>query len=325
MLKYTIKRILLMFLTLFIISTICFVLIKLLPNPMVSRDPESSAYKYEFSYRVARGYIKPDGSPEPIFKQYLYYWKNVFTKWDWGEGFKMYKGSKVIDIFSEKMPFTVILNIYSLIFSIPLGILFGIYAALRKNKWQDQIISVGVMIFVSVPSYIYAFLLQYILGFKLNLFPLQIDQGRDFFSFSMLKSMALPVLALSFSVIAGLTRFTRAELTECLTSDSMLLARTKGLTKRQATFRHALRNAMVPILPMIIGEFISILTGSFIIESIFGIPGVGNLYIQSINTRDYDFFMMLTIFYTFIGLAAGIVIDLSYGFIDPRIRMGAKK
>ena len=105
----------------------------------------------------------------------------------------------------------------------------------------------------------------------------------------------------------------------------MLLARTKGLTKAQAISRHALRNAMVVILPMIIGEFIGILGGSLIIENIFGIPGIGNLYVNSINVRDYNFFMALNIFYTLIGLVSGIVIDVSYGLIDPRIRMGSKK
>lgn len=325
MLKYTIKRIALMFLTLFVILTMCFILVKILPNPITARDPESSAYKYEFQYRVNRGYIDEEGNVQPLFKQYFRYWELVFTEGDWGEGFKMYSGYKVVDIFTEKMPFTIMVNVYSLLFSVPLGILLGIYAALKKNKWQDQVISTGVMLLVSIPSYIYAFLLQYILGYKLNLFPLRLADGFDFFSPDMLKSMVLPVLALSFGVIAGLTRYTRAELTECLTNDSMLLARTKGLTKGQATFRHALRNAMVPILPMIIGEFIGILGGSYIIENIFNIPGVGNLYITSINTRDYDFFMMLTCFYTFIGLAAGIIVDLSYGFIDPRIRMGARK
>ena len=133
------------------------------------------------------------------------------------------------------------------------------------------------------------------------------------------------VLSLGFGVVAGLTRYTRAELSEVLTGDYMLLARTKGLTKAQAISRHAMRNAMVVILPMIIGEFIGIIGGSLIIEKIFSIPGVGNLYITAINLRDYNFFMALTFFYTFIGLLSGIVIDISYGFIDPRIRMGAKK
>ena len=138
----------------------------------------------------------------------------------------------------------------------------------------------------------------------------------------MFYSMIAPILALSFGTIAGMCRFTRAELTETLTSDYMLLARTKGLTRGQATARHALKNAMVPILPMMMSSFVGILGGSFIIEQIFAIPGVGQLYMQSINLFDYDVFMLDSVFYTFIGLLAGILVDLSYGFIDPRIRMG---
>ena len=140
----------------------------------------------------------------------------------------------------------------------------------------------------------------------------------------MVWSLMPAILSLAFGTIAGLTRYTRAELAEVLTSEFMLLARTKGLTRRQATLRHALRNSMVPIFPMILGEFIGILGGSLIIESIFSIPGIGALYVQSINSLDYNFFMAISAFYTSIGLVAGIIIDLSYGFIDPRIRMGVK-
>lgn len=185
------------------------------------------------------------------------------------------------------------------------------------------------MVFVSVPSYVYAFLVQYIFYFKLGWFdrptilPLS-ETGGTYFSWKMFVSMLMPIMALSFGTIAGLARFTRAELTETLTSDYMLLARAKGLTRGQATVRHAMKNAMVPILPMLIGEFIGVLGGSMIIEEIFSIPGVGQLYMKSINQLDYDVFMIDSIFYTFVGLLAGIVVDISYGFIDPRIRMGEK-
>ena len=218
--------------------------------------------------------------------------------------------------------------LYSLLFSIPVGIGLGIFAAIKKNKWQDSFISTMVMLFVSIPSYVYAFLVQYFLYFKLGWLPLQVyslaDAGGSWMTWKMFYSMIAPILALSFGEIAGLCRFTRAELTETLTSDYMLLARTKGLSRAQATVRHAMKNAMVPILPMLISSFIGILGGSMIIEQIFSIPGVGQLYIKSIRLFDYDVFMMDGIFYTFIGLLAGIVVDISYGFIDPRIRMGAR-
>lgn len=180
------------------------------------------------------------------------------------------------------------------------------------------------MVLISVPSIVYAFLIQYLLCFKWKLFPLTMANGTDYLSPEMFYSMMPAVLALCLGSIAGYARYTRAELTEVLTSEFMLLARTKGLTKGQAIVRHAMRNAMVPIFPMILGEFISVLSGSLIIEKFFSIPGVGGLFLSSINSLDYDFFMLLSGFYTLIGLVAGIVVDLSYGIIDPRIRMGAK-
>jgi len=320
MTKYIIKRILLMFLTLFVITTMCFVLIKLLPLPAVremGRDINLVLAK-----REKMGYNKP------IMVQYFLYLKSILLDWDWGVGEQMYEGLGIWEVMMQKLPYTIVVNLYSILVSIPLGLGLGIYAALKKNKWQDALISTLVMVFISVPSYVYAFLVQYFFCFKLGWFPLQLaslSQAGSLFSWKMFVSMVPAILSLSFGVIAGFTRYTRAELSEVLTGDYMLLARTKGLTKAQAISRHAMRNAMVVILPMIMGEFIGILGGSLIIENIFGVPGIGNLYINSINVRDYNFFMALTVFYTVIGLVSGIVIDVSYGLIDPRIRMGSKK
>ena len=321
MIKYVFKRILLMLVALFCITTICFMLIRALPMT----PPEGINASQEQVIREiwdARGYNKP------LLQQYGIYLKDIVTEFDFGTSWKIKSTEPAWNLLTKRLAPTVLVNLYSLLFSLPIGIAFGIYAAIKKNKWQDHVISTGVMIFVSVPSYVYAFLVQYFLYFKLDLFPPTIsslaDAGGSWFSWTMFHSMIPAVLALSFGQIAGLCRFTRAELTETLTSDYMLLARTKGLTRAQATTRHALKNAMVPILPSILGSFIGILGGSMIIEQIFAIPGVGQLYVQSINLRDYDVFMMDSIFYTFLSLAAGIITDISYGFIDPRIRMGER-
>ncbi|MBE6896673.1 MAG: ABC transporter permease [Ruminococcaceae bacterium] len=319
MVKYAIKRVLLMIFTLFVIMTMCFVLIKLLPLPAVKEMGKD--INIILMRREQMGY----GKPIPV--QYALFLKSVITQWDWGVGEQMYETLEVWDVLMQKLPYTITVNLYSILIAIPIGLAFGIYAALKKNKWQDHVISTAVMIFISVPSYVYAFLVQYFLCFKAGLFPITIPSAQDasLFSIKMFISMMPAILSLGFGVIAGLTRYTRAELSEVLTGDYMLLARTKGLTKAQATARHAMRNAMVVILPMIIGEFIGIIQGSLLIEQIFAIPGVGSLYISAINLRDYNFFMALTFFYTFIGLFSGICMDISYGFIDPRIRMGGKK
>ncbi len=317
--KYVLKRVVLMFFTLFIIMTIEFVLVRLIPRELPSDKVQAAAIEARWE---ALGY------KEPLPVQYGIYLKNIVTKWDFGTSWYIDFRKPAWDVLTERLLPTVLVNLYSLIFSIPVGIMLGVFAAIKKNKWQDHFISTIVILFVSIPSYVYAFLVQYFFYFKLDWLPQQVaalnDAGNSWFSGTMLVSMIAPVLALSFGEIAGLCRFTRAELTETLTSDYMLLARTKGLTRRQATVRHALRNAMVPILPMLISSFIGILGGSMIIEKIFSIPGVGQLYIKSIELFDYDVFMMDGVFYTFIGLLANIIVDISYGFIDPRIRMGER-
>lgn len=320
MLKYVLKRIVLMLFTFFVITTICFLLIKMLPQEMPTDKNLSAQIQARWE---ALGYNKP------LLVQYGIYLKNIITKWDFGTSWYLERMKPVTEVMGKRLLPTVLVNFYSLIFSIPLGILLGIIAAIRKNRWEDQVISVLIILFVSVPSYVYAFIVQYLFYSKWHIVDKPTilaldDAGGSYLTWAMFKSMIPAIVSLSFGEIAGLCRFTRAELTETLTSDYMLLARTKGLTKGQATVRHALKNAMVPILPMIISSFIGILGGSMIIEQIFAIPGVGELYIKSIQQLDYDVFMLDSIFYTFVGLLAGIVVDISYGFIDPRIRMGER-
>ncbi len=319
MFRYVLKRLFLMLMVFLIIISICFVLIKLLPNkPAEQFGKDMQLIEMR---RNALGYNKP------LIEQYGIFIQKSLIGGDWGASESLYVGQDVWGKFMEKMPSTMLVNTYTMLFAVPIGLAFGIYAALRKNKWQDHIISTGVMIFVSVPSYVYAFLVQYLLCFKLKWFPFQMRAGYDYFSWDTFVSLVPAILSLGFGTIAGLARYSRAELTEVLTSDFLLLARTKGLSRAQTTVRHALRNSMVPIFPMILGEFIGIIGGSLIIEQIFGIPGVGPLYISSVTTMppDYNFFMLLSAFYTLVGLVSGILVDLSYGFIDPRIRMGSKK
>ena len=323
MAKYVVKRILFMLLTFVIIISVAFVLIRLLPNEPPEQFGKDMQLVLQSRYR--QGLSDINGNPIPLIQQYWNFLTKTLIGGDWGVSEKLYFGQSCFQIFLDKLPNTILVNVYSSLIAVPIGLMLGIYAALKKNKWQDHLISTGVMVMVSVPSYVYAFLIQYFICFKLKIFPLVMESGTNYFTWTMIRSMMPPVLALSLSSIAGYARFTRAELTEVLTSEYLLLARTKGLTRAQTTVRHALRNAMVPIFPAIISEVIYVLSGSLIIESIFVVPGVGPLYVNSITALDYNFFLLLSAFYTLIGLAAGIVVDLSYGFIDPRIRMGSKK
>ncbi len=317
MFKYTLQRTLYMLLVFTIITFMCFVLIRMLPPlPLDPMRPETTVVE---ARREAMGYNKP------YIVQFKIFVENVVTKFDWGVSEKLYYGRDVSAVFFEKLPASMIVNLYSIIFSIPIGIGLGIFAALKKNTWVDYFLSTATMVCISVPSFVYAFLIQYFFSYKLSIFPFLMNGGTNYFTWDMTVSMMPAVLSLSFGTIAGFTRTTRAELTEVLTSEFMLLARTKGLTKAQATIRHAMRNCFVVVVPSIFGSFVGILGGSLIIEKIFGIPGVGGLTLNAINGRDYNVFILTTCFYTIISLAASLVVDVSYGFIDPRIRMGSKK
>lgn len=333
MFKYVMKRIGLMFMTFAVIMLICFVLIKLLPI-VVEIAPGQDGNIFYFQLE-ARGYITNLQYNEygnvvafdrvPVMIQLWHYLGRIFQG-DFGVGVSMaeYRGQPVWEVFVQKLPPTILINIYSTLIGVPIGLGLGIIAALKKNKWQDQIINIIIILLISVPSIVMGLLIKYVFCFKLQWFPQFMETGYDYFSWKMFVSMLPAVFALMLGSIAGYARITRAELSEVLTNEFMLLARTKGLTRGQATLRHALRNSMVVIFPSILSEFVGVLSGSLIIESMFSIPGVGGLYLSAITYQDYDFFMLLSGFYCLVGLLAGIVVDISYGFIDPRIRMGAK-
>ena len=346
MLKYSIKRILLAFVTAFIILTLTFFLIKSLPPTGVVSPTPSVRYAYyldqvELGYVVDMPELTPslgklledftelDGTKhyfyvKPIFEQYVTWVKNIFTKWDWGRSTVIEPNSSAIHIIFERLPVSFSVNIISVVISVPLGIALGILAGLKKNTWLDHTISTLVMIFISIPSFVIIIFLVYFLAFKGNLPTMWPTKDAD----ASTKALAyiIPVLALSFGSVCGYTRFVRAELCEVMSSEYLLLARTKGLTKNQAITRHALRNAFVPILPSILAEFIGVFSGSMILESIYDIPGIGNIYIRALNQSNPDYNVLLVdmAIFTIVGLLAGIVLDLSYGFIDPRIRMGEK-
>ncbi len=338
MFKYVTKRLGLMLLTFFIIFTMCFVLIKLLPIPSTILDKGRQVEDgMETTFEILKGrgwidsYEKLDNNrwdyvPKPIFEQYGIYLKKVLLEGNFGTVLVVeeYYSMDIWEAFVNKLPPTILINIYSTLIGVPIGLGLGILAALKKNKWQDQLINIIIILLISIPSIVLTFLLQYVVCFKLGWFPLQMATSNDYFTWEVFHSMLPAVFALCLGSVAGYARYTRAELTEVLTSEFMLLARSKGLTKAQTVWRHAMRNSMVVIFPSILSEFIGVLSGSLIIERMFSINGVGGLYLASINSQDYDLFMFLSGFYTLISLTAGIVIDISYGFIDPRIRMGAK-
>ena len=342
-LMYIIKRIVLMLVTLSIIFIIVFTLVRLLPIPESQGAGKDAETFYLTQVKLGRMYKGEDGNyyDVPIIQQLFTFVKNLFYPYyrdetgalqeisRWGYSWEIEKLSTPTQILTKKLPITIFINLLSMLVSVPVGLAIGTYMALKKNKWQDHVLSILVMVVISVPSFVYAFLIQYFYAFKWGL--ADITRGEwngtfvDLLRPDMLKFLVMPVLSMCFGSIAGYARYTRAELTEVLTSDFMLLARTKGLSRAQATVRHAFRNSLVPIFPMILGEILSLMSGSMIIESIFTVNGVGSLFLESYQKRDYDVFQFVSVFYIFIGLVGGLLVDISYGLVDPRIRIGGRK
>ncbi|MFR7844531.1 MAG: ABC transporter permease [Thomasclavelia spiroformis] len=318
MLKYTLKRILLMFFTMFIILTLAYILIQL----TTSFEERVNFYKMndpKISYEEAIIYGKKAGWDDPILIKYFNWIKGIFTG-NWGVSVVYEVGQNPWTILTRFIPFTISINIWPLLIATPLGFLFGIIAALRKNKPTDYIISLLVMICISVPSFVFVTLLM-INASNMGL-PIQFRAADQ----ANWKDYIIPIIALSVGPIASLTRITRAELTEVLTSEYLLLARTKGLNRFQATIRHALRNSLLPLVPSIIGSFVGIMFGSLVIEQIYGIKGVGGILLTAISETqpDHDLAMAALSFYTIIDLVTILIVDLAYGVVDPRIRMGAR-
>ena len=318
MTRYIFKRIGLIFVTAAIIIFLVFYFVKSLPSynrVMLGIDPETF-----YLIRDREGYDRP------IVEQFFIWIGNIIEDGSLGRSFTIKRD--ITNILLERIPISMRLNIFPYVLSLPIGIAFGIWAALKKNKITDQVISIGVIFLISVPSFVIATMLQYYVVYIFEWLETPFVASDLDFALDPVRgvtSYLMPMFVMLLSGIAGLTRITRAELTEVLTQDFMLLCRTKGLTKRQATFRHALRNAMVPIAPSIIGGFISIMSGSLVIERIFRVPGIGGVYLEAFQNQDYPLIMALMMFYTVIGLTASLIVDLSYGIIDPRIRVGAGK
>ena len=308
MFKYILGRIGAMLLTLFLVMTLSFWVIRLMPMT-IFENPEVSP-------EVQRRLEDRMHLHEPMIVQYYYFIEGIVTKGDFGTSVKIRPGLQVFDIIRER--------IFSLLISIPLGILSGTAAALKRNTWVDNVISFLIVIFISVPSFVFASLMQYVFAFMWPVFPtLYNAQAPNVWA--AFHSMILPIVALSLNPIATIARYLRGELIETLSSEYMLLARTKGLTQQEATWRHAFRNSLVPIANTIIPLITGIMGGSLVIEKIFAVPGTGGLLVDSILGGDHFLTVALLIFYSLISLVTIFVVDVSYGIIDPRIRIGGGK
>lgn len=304
MTKYLIKKAAILLVSLFIVTTLTFFLMHAIPGDPFVQDkaiPEE----------ILKALHKHYGLDEPLYVQFYKYLNGIFHL-ELGPSFK-YEGRSVNAIISEGFPISLYLGVEALLIAVFLGIMLGSIAALHHLRWQDHLTMVIAVIGISVPSFIMASFLQYILAMKLDLLPVA-----RWGSFSQ---TIMPALSLSALPMAFIARLTRTNMVEVMQQDYIQTAKSKGLNSFWIVLRHVIPNALLPVITYLGPLSASVLTGSFAIEKIFGIPGLGQWFVTSITNRDYTVIMGTTIFYSAILMLCVFIVDLLYCFIDPRIQL----
>jgi len=255
------------------------------------------------------------GLNDPIHVQYVDYLVRI-AKWDFGPSFNNV-GQSVNDIINRSFKYSLILGVEAILLALSVGVFLGVIAALYHNKFADYTAMIIAVLGISVPSFILAAVLQYVFAFKLQLLPIA--------KFTSFAHSVLPAIALATTPLAFIARLMRSSMLEVLNSDYIKTAKAKGLNNRVTIYRHGIRNAILPVVSYLGPLVISILTGSFIIETIFAIPGLGNEFVESVTNRDYTVIMGTTVFFSVLLLFSILIVDIIYGLIDPRIKITAKE
>lgn len=318
MLRYVVERLFLIFLTLFVVLTINFFLLRLMPGTPFD-NPKITAAQKELMMRKY-------GLDDPVGVQYLRYLGDV-AHGDFGTSFKL-QDQPVTKLIKMKLPHTVQVGSLALVFGVITGIMLGALAAIYRGTFWDHFVTILAVVGVSIPSMVLAALLQHYVVGEWGMFTYlynPVDATRGISIWDSLYSSILPSFSLSLYVISATMRYMRSELVEVLNSDYILLARAKGLNKTAVILRHALRNALIPVITIVGPMTISLLTGSLVIEMFYGVPGLSRLMINAVNQNDYFLILGVNVFYSFLFVTVILIIDLLYGVIDPRIRLRGGK
>lgn len=304
MTSYVVKRIAAAIVTIFLVSTLTFFLMFLIPGGPFLAEKAPSA-------QTLAALEKKYGLDQPVYIQYINYMKNL-VKGDFGSSLKL-RGREVNDIISTGFPISAKLGGLAVIVAVVVGVTLGSLAALNRGKWFDNLLVFLSTVGIAVPGFVVATVLMYYFGVQLKILPT--------FGLSSPKHYVLPVIALAFYPSAYISRLIRSSMLDVLGQDYMRTAKAKGLSQLVSLFKHALRNAILPVITYLGPLLASILTGSFVVEKIFTIPGLGSQFISSITDRDYPLIMGTTIFYAFLIIAMNVVVDILYKIVDPRINL----
>jgi oligopeptide transport system permease protein len=307
--KYALRRMLTSLFTLLVILGVLFLLMQLMPGSPFNDE------KLNDDQRMAL-YAKY-GLDQPFFTQFFRYVKNMLQG-DFGVSYNISKNTPISQLIQTRLPISIRIGGCAVLIGSVLGLILGVIAAIKHDTVWDSLATVISVIGVSVPSYVFALALSYTLGFKMEWFPMLYNAKKA------MSSSVLPSLALSMFTMASIARFTRSEMMEVLGSDYMLLAESKGISGPALIFRHALRNAMIPIITVLAPLIVDLMTGSLVVEKIFAIPGVGSLLVNAIQSNDYNVVISLSFIYSAMYILIMLAVDILYGIIDPRIRLAKK-
>jgi oligopeptide transport system permease protein len=311
--KYIVKRLAYAVLTLFVLSALTFFMMRLLPgDPFIGEKaiPETTLKALNAKY----------GLDQPLFVQFGMYIRNILQ----GDlGLSIHYNRPVTDIIAQAFPYSFDLGLRALIFATVMGVFLGIVAAVKRGTIWDTATMLIAIIGVSVPGFIIGALLQYFLGLKLFQWT-----GIRFFpitGWSTFASKILPAFALSFGSLATISRLMRTTMLDVLGQDYIKTAKSKGLSQRKIIWKHAVRNAIMPVITVLGPIAAAVLTGAFVVENIFSIPGMGKFFVLSIQTQDYTMISGTTLFYGAFLVIASLIVDIAYGFIDPRVKITEAK
>ncbi|WP_314794342.1 ABC transporter permease [Eggerthia catenaformis] len=307
MLKYIGKRLLISAITLFVILFVLFLMTRLMPGSPFNSEKLS---RDQIAILNAKY-----GLDKPVIIQFFAYLSNMI-KGDFGVSYQLYPDQSVAELVMDRAKISFIYGIAATLFGTIVGMALGIFAALKRNTIWDTIATVISVLGVSIPSFVFALLMVILFGVNLQWAPVAYNEAQP------ITSSVLPVLALSMSVIANVARFTRTEMISVLGSEYITLAMAKGLDQKTLILRHALRNALIPVITILGPILVNLMTGTMVVEQICGVPGLGTILINSIHANDYNIIMACSFLYAAMYILIVLAIDVSYGFIDPRIRLG---
>ncbi len=303
---YIFKRLGIAVVTILTILLILFLMLELMPGTPFNDEKLTVEQKVMLEEKY--------GLDKPLlvrFGNYVY----LMTQGDFGISYTLQKNMPIAKMLKPRIEVTMTIGLQAVLLGTFVGMILGIIASLNHNTIFDTAASLISVIGVSVPSYVFALGLAYLLGYKFKLFPILYNPSNAGIS------SVMPTIALSMFTIATVSRFLRSEMLEVLGSDYILLAKTKGINESSLVIKHGIRNALIPVITVLGPLVVSLMTGSLVVEKIFAIPGLGNLFVTAIQVNDYNVVIAVAFIYSVLFIAIMLIIDIMYGIIDPRIRL----